>query len=618
MKRLLVLLLVAFLGIGSLVACGTKTEPKKEAAGTFIVGTPKLNGDFISGFGNSSYDRSVRDMLGGYATYTTTPGGEFVVDETVVKEVTTEVDAEGNKTYTFTLNSGLKWSDGEAVTAKDYVFGILWSAHPAWALAGATDTTGDSLVGYDAYHSAVIPTGEEGEEIPEDAVLAADATFDGVKLIDELSFSVTISKDFLPYFYEVAYAAFSPTPMHVWGPDLTLNAEGTKIEGDVAAAMTTVATTERFSPTVTSGPFKFVSFENDTVTLVVNENYAGDYRGHTPLVAEVIVKYVDQTTDVDQVISGDLDLVAGVVEGAKIEKAKESDQAGTISYKRNGYGMIAFANDFGPVADNKVRQALAYLIDRNVFLTQILGGYGAMVNGEYGLSQWMYTVQADTVESSLINYTFNVDKANELLDETEWKFEADGTTPWDATKAAEGYYRHNAAGEELVINHLGTVDNQITDLISTEWPKGLNQAGVHLTVEWQDFNALLNNYYYGYELGAGERKYHSFNLATGFTEVYDPYYSYHTDLKGTWQNATQTSDAELDKYIEEMRFLDPEAKEEYAAAWLKYQIRWNELLPVIPIYSNEYFDIFNARVSGLETTPTYQWARAVIDVEVAE
>jgi peptide/nickel transport system substrate-binding protein len=311
-------------------------------------------------------------------------------------------------------------------------------------------------------------------------------------------------------------------------------------------------------------------------------------------------------------------LVAGVVQGAKIEKAKNSDQADYVSYKRNGYGMIAFANDFGPTANNKVRQALAYLIDRNTFLVNILGGYGALVNGEYGLSQWMYTTQAALVEEKLTNYTFNVEKANELLDATEWVFEADGVTPWDATKAADGYWRYNAAGEVLQINHLGTTNNPITDLIGTEWPMGLNQAGVKFTIEWQDFNALLNNYYYGYELPEGERKFHSFNLATGFTAVYDPYYSYHSDFLGTWQNATQTNDPLIDFLTEKMRFLDPEDKETYAAYWLEYQIRWNELLPVIPIYSNEYFDIFNVRVKGLATTPTYGWARAVLDVTVDE
>lgn len=600
MKRILLLLAVALLAVSALTACGTTGGSTTEAKGTFIVGTPKLNGDFVAGFGNSSYDKSVRDMIWALSTYTTTPGGEFLLDETVVKAVETSLDDAGNKTYKFTLNSGLKWSDGSDVTAKDYVFGILFAASPDWVEAGNSDTSGDSLLGYAAYHA--------GET----------EVFEGVKLLGDLEFSVTIGADFLPYFYEVAYASFGPSPMAVWAPDLTIGEDGSSLVGDVAAVANNVATTERFAPSVTSGPFTFESFENDVVTLQVNPNYPGDYRGEKAKVATVIVKYVDQTTDVDLVISGDVDLVAGVVQGAKIEKAKASDQADVVSYKRNGYGMIAFANDFGPTKENKVRQALAYLIDRNTFLVNILGGYGAMVNGEYGLSQWMYTTQADVVESTLVNYTFNVDKANELLDATGWKFEADGVTPWDATKAADGYWRYNANKEVLQINHLGTTGNPITDLIGTEWPKGLNRAGIKFTIEWQDFNSLLANYYYSYELDPSERKYHSFNLATGFTEVYDPYYSYHSDFLGTWQNATQTSDSLLDFLMEKMRSLDPTDKETYAQYWLDYQIRWNELLPVLPIYSNEYFDVFNARVSGLSTTPTYGWARAILDVTVTE
>lgn len=595
MKRLVSLLVVALLA-ATLAACNQgATGP----SGTLIVGTPKLNGDFIAGFSNSSYDNAVRTLIWAHGTYSTTPGGEFLVDETVVKEVTTSLDAEGNKTYAFELNNNLKWSDGTGITAKDYVFGILFAASPEWVAAGASSTLGDSLVGYAAYK-------------------AGDTkVFEGVKYVDTYKFSVTISAEELPYFYEVAYASFGPSPMHVWGEGIEIGADGSSLTGDLAAATQKVATTERFKPSVTSGPFKFISFENDAVTLENNENYAGDYRGHKAKLQTVIVRYINQTLDVDMVISGDVDLVAGVIEGAKIEKAKDSDQADYVSYKRNGYGMIAFAGDFGPTQYPEVRKAIAHLVDRNVFLQQILGGYGALVNGEYGLSQWMYASQAAKVNETLVNYSFNVEEANRLLDESPYKFESDGVTPFDAAKAADGYWRHDADGNRLTINHLGTVDNEITDLISTELPKGTNRAGIEFTVDWQDFNALLNNYYYGYSLGA-DRKYHSFNLATGFTEVYDPYYSLHSDFYGTWQNATGTRDPEIDRLTKQMRALDPEDKATYADYWFEYQVRWNELLPVLPIYSNEYFDIFNARVEGLATTPTYQWARALIDVSVKE
>lgn len=612
MKKVLSLLVVLLLSL-TLVACSSES-----ASGTLVVGTPKLNGDFVTGFGNSSYDKYVKDILWAYSTYTATPEGEIIVDDTVVKEVKTENDDEGNKTYTFTLNSGLKWSDGTAITAKDYVFSLLWTESNAWMTAGASSTAGEGLVGYSEYHGTVVDAANPGTE-DEPNYLEPATSFEGVKYIDESTFSVTISKDKIPYFYETVYATVLPLPMHVWAPGADIAEDGSSLTisaSELATFAQKVAETERFKPTVTSGAYSFTSFENQVVTLDLNENYAGDYEGNKGKLEQVIVKYINHETDVDQVISGEVDLVTGVIEGAKIEKAKAaSDTTSTNSYKRNGYGMIAFANDFGPTADYRVRQALAYTIDRLQFTQQILGGYGTIVNGEYGLSQWMYVENQNTIDSTLINYTLNTEKANEILDTTDYKYEADGVTPFDSSKAAEGsnYFRYTSSGELLQINHLGTLDNTVTELIKTIWPKGMEEAGIKFTIEMQDFNALLENYYYGYSLGSS-RKYHSFNLATGFDVVYDPYYSYSSDFLGTWQNATQTSDAELDSLMEQMRDLDPSEHDKYSELWVKYQTRWNEILPVLPIYSNEYFDIYSNKVEGLVTTPTFTWAHGITKI----
>lgn len=592
MKKVLSLVIITILAL-SMAACSTTSAPE----GTLVVGTPKLNGDFVAGFGNSSYDLAVRRLIGeGLETYAINPNGEFILNETIVKDLATSVDDEGNKTYTFELQKGLKWSDGADVTAKDYLFGILFGASPEWAATGASSSAGENLIGYQAY--------KDGDT----------KTLEGIELVDDLTFSLTIAAENLPYFYEVTWVAYGATPMHVWGADLTLSEDGKTLNGDLTAAAEFVATTERFKPTVGGGMYKFDTYENDTVSLSFNENYPGDYRGEKPKVANVVVRYINQTLDVDLVISGDVDLVAGVVEGAKIEKGKLSDQADVISYKRNGYGLIAFTNDFGPTQDLNVRKALAFLLDRNEFIQNILGGYGALVNGDYGLAQWMYIAKKAEIEEQLENFVLNVDKANEYLDASEWKFEKDGTTPFDVAKAAEGYYRHNKDGVQLVINHFGTIDNTITDLIGAKWPEAMDKAGVGFYLEYGDFDALLANYYYAADLPEGERKFNSFNLATGFADAYDPYYNLHSDYFGTWQNALGVNDPKFDELIETMRTLDPEQKDEYVEAWFTYQKYWNEQLPQLPIYSNEYFDIFNKRVKNLKTTPFYSWERAIIDV----
>lgn len=306
------------------------------------------------------------------------------------------------------------------------------------------------------------------------------------------------------------------------------------------------------------------------MTTKFNPEFLGDYRGNKAKLDTVIVQEVNQDLDVDLVIAGEVDIVTGVIQDDKIKKAIVSDQVDLINYKRNGFGFISFTTDFGPTADLNYRKAVAHLIDRQQFVTTILGGYGAIVNSEYGLAQWMYDAKAAELNENLINYVVNIDEANRLLDLTEWKYEADGVTPWDATKAAAGYWRHNADGEVLVHNHFGTTNNPISDLINTEWPKGMNQAGIQFYLEYGDFSALLANYYVE---DRDNRFFNSYNLATNFSVAYDPYYSLHSDFYGQYsQNPTGTNDPEIDRLTKAMRSLEPTQREEYLELWYEYQL----------------------------------------------
>jgi peptide/nickel transport system substrate-binding protein len=579
----------------------------------------QLNGEFMFEFGNSSYDNNIRSLIYGYSTVISDPNGQLVLDSTVVSNLSEALGAERtvgegedartvqDKTFTFTLNSNLKWNDGTFVTADDYIFTLLWNASSQFAGAGASTTLGEFLVGYADYSGA------------EDATAVY---FKGVKKLSDNVFSLTVDGENLPYFYELSTVLVTPYPMHVFAPQASIisDANGSKLSANAFDNLNTILGPNgyRFNPAVTCGPYKFVSFKNQVVVLQKNLLFAGDYTGQKPSIDNIIVKWINQDTDVDQVIAGAVDLVSGVIEGSKIEAAKESATVNPVSYLRNGYGQISFATDFGPTKDINVRTALAYLLNRQEFLTTILEGYGAVVNGEYGLSQWMYQEKQSEVESKLVNYTLNPAKANEYLDKTEYKFEKDGVTPFNASKATvgSGYYRYNAQKQVLQINHFGTTQNKVTDLIETQWKANTQLAGIKFTIEKGGFDALLTNYYFGYELKPEERKFHSFNLATGFTAIYDPYYSYHTDFLNTWMNSNQLSDPALDQLMESMRQLRPDQTEEFADIWLQYQIRWNQLLPNIPLYSNEYFDVVSKRVTGYEVTSLWEWGYALVYADV--
>ncbi len=622
MKKALSLTLISALMIFSLTACGGGSNSSSDDSAssespaamftsevpldTLMVGTQEMSGDFISGFGNNAYDYSVKVLTGGYmSTYEIDPSGEVILNTVVVEDVSTNTDDDGNKTYTFTLHDDIFWNNGDPITAEDYVASILWYASPQWTEAGASSTGADGLVGYTAY--------KNGET----------DIFSGVSLISDLQFSVTIAAENLPYYWETVHVMTGPIHFNTYIQNATIESDenGSYLafsEGDLLSNCKRIAEGERYAPTVTCGPYSFVSYDNQTLTLELNEYFKGDINGNKPEFKYVIQKAVPIETDVEWVISGQVDIVEGVVEGEKIEAVKAADSAGYSSYLRSGYGFLAMMCDMGPTADVNVRWALASLIDRNAVVEYVLSGYGNAVDGEYGIGQWMYEEAGADLQAEIKPISFNIDVANDYLDESEWIYEADGTTPFDRTKATEdgSYIRHNAAGETLTINHLGQ-DNVLTDIIEIQYSANAPLAGIDFNLDKGEWSAVLTNYYDAYKLG-DDRIYDTFNLATNFSSVFDRYYTWHSDFLGTSINKPQLSDEILDELIIEMRSTDPDDKEGYLDAWLAYQVRFNELMPQVPLYSNEYYDMAHVFVDNYETTPFAGYENIICEISKSE
>ena len=456
------------------------------------------------------------------------------------------------------------------------------------------------------------PTTEAPTTTPAPLKYSEGVKFEGVQLLGDYEFSLTIDPAELPYFYETLYASVGPMPMHVLAPSFALidsDEEGATLIGGFGKIEDIIALDGyRYYPTVTAGPYKFVSFVNQVVTLEIDPLFKGDFEGNKPVIERIVQKRVNQTLDVELVISGEIDLVTGAIEGDKIEAATASTTATAQYYTRNGYGLLAMTCDFGPTEDPIVRQAVAHLTDREYVADVVLGGYGSIVFSEYGLAQWMYQEAAedDVWMDAIDPYAFSVSAANDLLDQSEWKFESDGTTAWDSTEATatNEYYRYNAEGEVLELKHFGTENNDVTTSLRDKFLLNMPLAGIKYSITIGTFDTLLDHYYFGFELGE-DRTYSLFNLATNFGTAYDPYYSWHSDWLLTWYNSQGMDNAELDGYMEDMRELEPTQKDEFLAIWKDYQILWNELIPNVPLYSNQYYDIYDKNLITTSDDPIF-------------
>ena len=108
---------------------------KQTADDTLVVGTSEMSGDFYGSWSNNSYDVKVRRYIGtegnnAYLTMVQDEGGQWLANMTVLeKEPETVKNDDGSETTTFTLKKDLKWSDGEPITADNYLFDKIGRAH---------------------------------------------------------------------------------------------------------------------------------------------------------------------------------------------------------------------------------------------------------------------------------------------------------------------------------------------------------------------------------------------------------------------------------------------------------------------------------------------------------
>ena len=605
----------------------------------------------------------------GFSTIVLDENGEFITNTAVLEgDPETTDNEDGSKTFTFKIKPGLKWSDGKELTVDDYIFGSLLFTHPEFMPLTGSVNPGDLFgKGYEAYHSGESDTFDAVEKIDDNTfsytiaaeqlpyyyekALAAISAFpmhavtenlalseDGKKLVAKDGYTpseeeVQKYKDSVQEQIDRANEEFkeveepaqdaSEEDKAAYEEAKKANDEKVaglqeKLDGDVdpteqliEQAMLNVYNEYRTAPSVVSGPYKFDEYNNNMVKLSLNPEYQGNFKGEKATIPNIIVQYVNNNIAVDLLENGDIDVWQQEGDGGKIDKMKAAADAGKIglnTFERNGYGSLNFLTDRGATQYKEVRQAIAHLMDRNTFVQSFAGGYGVVTNGAYGLSQWMYKDRGADLEGKLTNYQLNIDTANEVLDNSPYKFEADGTTPWDRAKAeeafnadAEGfdYYRYDENGEKLVVNQFGSEESPITSLMNSQLPVNAKQAGMEYNIQAGSFPTLQEYYVFPEE----DAKFTAFSMAQSFSDTYDPWAQYNKDGN---DNKSRTNDPKADELTVKLRQTPSDKREEYLDNWEEFQLWYNDYLPQIPLYSNLYHTGYTTRVEGFDVnTPTW-------------
>ncbi len=252
--------------------------------------------------------------------------------------------------YVFNLRKDVNWNDGEPFSADDVVFTFDYiKDHPyQWVDTGIVD---------------------------------------GAQALDESTVKVTLEKPYAPFLDQVA-GTLPIIPRHIYKD---------------------VSNPEEFqdlSALTGTGPFKLVNYDKaqGTYLFQANENY---YQGSPKVKQLKFVKVSDEMAPA-ALKKGDVD--AASVQGELVDEL-EKEGFTVLEGTHDWCAKLMINHKKEPLSETKVRQALAYAIDRQALVDTALRGYG--LAGSPGL----YASDNDWYNSDEEQYDCDPARAGELLEE---------------------------------------------------------------------------------------------------------------------------------------------------------------------------------------------------------
>jgi oligopeptide transport system substrate-binding protein len=422
-KKILVLMLALML-VFSLSACGGE---KTEAAPTVLTVNIGPEPDSIDPANNEAVDGATL-LVHGFEGLMKLDA-EGIPQPGMASAYTVSDDL---MTYTFTLRDGIKWNDGQPITAEQFIY--------SWQRAVSPDTAAPYGYMFDVI---------QGYEAAAGGDLAALAA----KAVDDKTIEVKLNAP-TPYFLELcAFPTYSPVRQDI-------------IEGNDAWASDPATY-------ISNGPYKLVEWEHNSYMLYEKNQYYYDLDTLVP----------DQ---IKFVLMEDDNAILAAFQNGEISFADTMPQDEIDAYRDKpefniegqlGTYYVSFQTQKAPFDNPDVRKALSLAIDRNYICEQIgkAGQIPAAAFVPAGLSdndpaQEFRTVGGDFYSVDPADYDANVKEAQDLLAKAGYP-------------GGKGFPKF-----EYVLNE-NTGHLQMAEALQSMWKEKL---GIEATIAQQEWSVFLN------------------------------------------------------------------------------------------------------------------------------
>ncbi|WP_413407519.1 ABC transporter substrate-binding protein [Paenibacillus amylolyticus] len=289
------------------------------------------------------------------------------------------IETTDNQNFTIKLNKNAKWSDGEPFTADDVEFTFrMFTDVNVKTLLNMTFVAGLNEAG----------KREEGQ---------TELAF--FEKVDDYTFVIKTKNPMETNQFKSQFGTyFRFLPEHVLKDVAPVDLNKNEF---------------MMNPTVTNGAYKFVKFAKDQyVQLTASEQY---YEG-APKIKDIYIKMMPATNLAAQLQTGDIQLTSP---GVGLIPVQDFDKVANMANVTTGYGdannpNLMFINT-KKFPDPKVRQAIAYAMNRQLIVDQLLKGQGELVDGMLGQNHPYYN-------KDIPLYGYDPEKAKALLEGAGWDF----------------------------------------------------------------------------------------------------------------------------------------------------------------------------------------------------
>jgi len=235
------------------------------------------------------------------------------------------------------------------------------------------------------------------------------------------------------------------------------------------------------------------------------------------------IQYLDENTALEEVRNGNLDIYFFRVSSDRIESDKAREGIQVFESTGGSYSMLvnpSISDKFNPFSITELRFALNYLIDRNLIVNELIGGYGNAMISNYGIFSADYLSIIEELES--FHFKYNPALADEIISR-----ELEGA----GAEKIDGLWHYN--GKQIEITFFIRSDDPVRKSIGEILSSELEKIGFKVNKDFGDLNKAFvvvygsnpaDQKWHLYTEGWGSSGFSKYDSA-GLAQMYSPWFS---------------------------------------------------------------------------------------------